>query len=123
MIVKICKHHGELTIEQITKRKECKLCKKESQKTYNNKNRDKNTKRSYQWKKDNKEKHRLAHIKHERKRCLSKVKELTDFYVKDLMVKQYKIQSKDVEPWMIAIKREIVKLRRKIREKHDSKNL
>lgn len=41
---------------------------------------------------------------------------LDDNYIKSQLRSKYKVKQKDVPTWMIEIKREIIKLRRKIRE-------
>ena len=72
MIIKICKHHGELTIEKITKRKECRLCCRISAKKNHINNYEKNKHKwakkkslyAIAWAKRNPEKKKLAEKKY-----------------------------------------------------------
>jgi hypothetical protein len=44
------------------------------------------------------------------------IDELNDNYVKSTLSRKYKMKQKDIPLWMIEVKREVIKLRRKIRE-------
>lgn len=103
MKTKICKVHGELTSEQINvcirnnrSHMQCRACYKAAKKRY--RETEKGIKR-----------HKEKHLK----RCIN----LSDNYVKSLLIGNTKIKIDNIDPKLLDLKRILLKIKRKIREK------
>ncbi len=131
MIVKVCKTHGELKPEDISLRFDkrhsseknvtvCRICQTASQNKYREKTQNKSYKK---WKEKFPEKFKLSLGKYNKKRSSINVKFLTDVYVKNILIKQHGWKPEEITPWMIELKRSIIKIRRNIREKNDNERM
>ncbi len=153
MIVRNCKTCGPLTEEEAYKNRKCKVCerKKSLIRSRNNQSRRKET--NEKWKKDhpdrikayrdkyntnNKDKKikldrvygKKSYIKNKEKvikrtgeRLKVERENLSDHYVKTKLKIKHKIPIKEIPQWMVDLKRNIMKLRRGIRDKNDSKDM
>lgn len=123
-IVKVCKFHGNLVMEDcylskngkksISKIYICKACKNVKGTIYYNNNIDKIRMRQKIYTKNNKEV--------VRERCKKWVERLADPYVVRFFTKDTKLKSGDVPQELISVKKELIKLKRIIREINDDKN-
>lgn len=128
----------------------CRACKKESSDKYRNrpeirekliekskKDRVKFKDRIYKTRKiyvennrekinENEKKRRYKKIDHQRKIYRNQQKKwretLNDNYVKTQFKKRYGLKASEVPQWMVEVKREVIRLRRKIREIKESGN-
>ena len=137
MIVKICNTHGELTINDVIKkgvtnniqRYKCKECQKVLRKNNYIKNKDKicarvklNAKLSTKPKKQYPSKNNYRNPVLIKKRERKTVDNLYDSYVIKLIKRNSTIQRDIIPQEMITLKRDLVLLRRKIRELNYGKN-
>jgi len=124
-IVKICKIHGELTIDKVyIKRRskykyigyDCKTCASERSKIYRKKNIEiikmlhKNNAKTLRFK--------LCRKKLKNKNRIN----LTDYYIKQLLVKHTDIKVKEIPKELIEIKRLQIKLQRIYKESKNGNN-
>ena len=135
-IVKICKKHGELTIDLIKKNisekgtllLKCKSCAIESQRKYAEKNPDKikqhaiKYRKKYatqrlaecnEWRKKNREAYLASAREYQKKR----VAELDDSYIVSELKSQLELSDELITPEIIEIKRSIIKINRIKRER------
>ena len=112
MVVKICKKHGDLTIENVQfykNNKRCRFCLKEAHKKYRINNKHKCNARIYKWYKLNRKKVQLKHG-HKKK------ENLYNGYITGILVQGTTLKRNEIPLSMIETKRTILKLKRKIKE-------
>ncbi len=119
MIIKICKRHGELTIENIKfqqNSKRCRLCLNDSHKKYRINNKDKCNQRVYKWHKLNR-KMVQAKYGHRRK------EKLYDGYITGILVHGTTLKRNEIPVTVIETKRNLMLLKRKIKEIKEIKEI
>jgi hypothetical protein len=143
MIVKTCKHHGELTQENIRKRMDkrygreriaytCDLCDKYRWKIYYEKNKEIRNQRNKEYLIKNPEKKSYSVHKKYQSRNPEKWKDarskyhkrqrenLSDEYIKKLISRYGRVSYKDVPKNLIELKRNIYLLKKKIINKEEN---
>lgn len=123
MIVKNCKKHGLLTINEVLG-KRCKLCRNEQAAIYRKQNPEKVALRNKSWAIRNKEKAYAASARYRetengkltlrirrRRQCI----ELDDYYIKRLITRFYKFSKDDISQELIDLIRANIKLKRKLK--------
>lgn len=114
-IIKICKKHGELTIENVRfqqNTKRCRLCLNESHKRYRIKNKDKCNQRVYKWHQLNR-KMIQAKYGHRRK------ERLYNGYITGILTYGTTLKRNEIPLTVIEAKRNVMLLKRKIKAIND----
>jgi hypothetical protein len=111
-IIKICKKHGELTIENVKfhqNSKRCRLCLNEAHKKYRIKNKDKCYQRVYKW-------HQLNRKKIQGKYGHHRKEKLYNGYITGILIYGTTLKRNEIPLTVIEAKRNVMLLKRKIKE-------
>lgn len=115
-IIKVCKHHGELTsefVQECKNKKRCRLCLKEAHKKYRDNNKDKCNARVYKW-------HKLNRKKIQAKYGPTRTEKLYNGYIVGILIYGTSLKRNEVPLSIIEAKRNIMKLKRKLKEINES---